>query len=749
MKIAFSLSNFMLKNNVVLNIILAAIVLQLILGVQFYYTQQLLADELEIRAESEITMKAIVIKSALNLSENSLRGHLWDMERNIATPDSLYGVMERVLRSHPNLVGCWIAFVPDYYPDKGRLFEPYAYWDNGNIGKKVIGTDGHDYSESIYFQHVISTNSSVWVNPYLDSNTGINMVSYAVPICDKKDVVGVFGLDVSTKLLGDTLNYRHIYESSYDLLLTNDGQLIAGPNSDRVKQSDIENIVRIINDKTIDKQPSKSGRSLISTFYDPDDHEKGYVYYTSFKGKPDWQIAVVCYDDEVFGSLREMHRTILLTSLAGFILLGFIVSYFIKNNRKLADTKKAKERIDSELHIANNIQMQMLPEQSQSAEREDIDIYGSLLPAREVGGDLFDHFIRDEKLFFCIGDVSGKGVPSAMLMAGTHGWFRAISTYQRNPAYIMQGINKMLCERNETSMFVTLFIGILDLPTGRLCYCNAGHDAPIILRGERSEVRGERSELRGETLTTALPVKPNLPVGVFDDFIYEMQETRLENGSTLFLYTDGLTEAMNKDRKQFGINRVMNILNAKSHADHDTLSPRQLLEMMTHEVQLFANGTEQSDDLTMLALRYTPKQFESKLTETLVIKNDVHEVTRFSQFMKSITERLDIEKSLARQLRLAVEEAVVNSIGYAYPIGTVGDITIKMMSDGETLRCHIIDSGVPFDPTAKEKADTSLSAEERQIGGLGILLVRELMDTINYERINGQNVLTLIKKLKK
>ena len=727
-----------LKNKVVLNIILAAIVLILISGAQFYYFQKILADELDIRAESELTMKAIVIKSALNLSENSLRGHLWDMERNIASPDSLDGVMERVLRSHPNLVGCWIAFVPNYYPDKGRLFEPYAYWDHGNIGTKVIGTDGHDYTESVYFQRVVSTKTSVWVNPYVDSYTGTNMVSYAVPIHDhkKKQTVAVFGLDVSTKWLGDTLNHRHIYESSYDLLLTKDGQLVAGPKSEKVKQSDMNHIVSIINDSSVTKRVSKTGRSMVATFHDQDDHEKGYVYYSSFKGKPEWQIAVVCYDDEIFGPLRHVHMTILLTSLAGLIVLGFIVSYFIKNNQKLAATKKAKERIDSELRIASNIQMQMLPEQTLSAKRDDIDIYGSLLPAREVGGDLYDYFIRDEKLFFCIGDVSGKGVPAAMHMAGTHAWFRAVSSHQSNPAHIMQTINEMLCERNESSMFITLFIGVLDLPTGRLCYCNAGHDAPVILRGERSEVRGETS-------ANALPVKANLPVGIFDNVQYEKQEAELKSGATIFLYTDGLTEAMNKEHKQFGIKRVMSLLD-----NAGDLKPRQLLGMMNMEVYSFADGMEQSDDLTMLAIRYTPKQFESTFAEELTMKNDVHEVTRFSSFMKSVIERLDIEKSLGRQLRLAVEEAVVNVINYAYPDDTEGDVTVKMMSDGETLQCQIIDSGIPFDPTTKEKVDITLSAAERQVGGLGILLVRELMDSINYERKDEQNVLTLTKKIK-
>ena len=181
-------------------------------------------------------------------------------------------------------------------------------------------------------------------------------------------------------------------------------------------------------------------------------------------------------------------------------------------------------------------------------------------------------------------------------------------------------------------------------------------------------------------------------------------------------------------------------------AANSGLHPEQLLESVRMSVHEFVGDAEQSDDLTMLAIRYTPKRFETKLMETLVIKNDVHEVSKFSEFMKKVMERLNVEKSLSRQLRLAVEEAVVNVIDYAYPIGQEGEIEVRMMSDGKTLKTIITDSGVAFDPTAKEKADTTLSAEDRQIGGLGILLVREIMDSVNYERINKQNILTLTKK---
>ena len=385
-----------------------------------------------------------------------------------------------------------------------------------------------------------------------------------------------------------------------------------------------------------------------------------------------------------------------------------------------------KERIDGELRVASEIQQSMLPQGELCV--DGLELKGMLKPARQVGGDLYDYYIRDEKLFFCIGDVSGKGAAAAMLMGVIHSLFRSASAHENNPAHVMQTINETSCQNNESNMFVTLFIGVLDLPTGLLRYCDAGHDAPFVLHG---------------TTSTLLPVKPHLPVGVFEDMKYDVQTATILPDSTIFLYTDGLTEAKNTARKQFGIERVKDLMEGFVNE-----SPQEMLEKIVAAVERFVKNAEQSDDLTMLAVRYVPVAFESTLSRELTIKNDVHEVAEFSRFIKSVNEELGLETSLARQIRLAVEEAVVNVIDYAYPEGVEGDITVQVLSDGRVMHVKIIDSGVPFDPTEIQKADTTLSAEDRRIGGLGILLVREQMDSINYERTDGKNVLTLMKKLK-
>lgn len=717
------LQGFM-KTHISLTVIIVAVLLvELLSAAQYYYTHNLMEDELEKLARMELTTKAIIVKGIIETSEQTMKSHIMEIKRNLANPDSMSGIMAWTLKFSPQMKGCGIAFDPRYYKDKDALFEPYALRTDSGIQHLQVAGERFDYTKHGFYKYIQEKKANSWVGPYDDVFLQTRLISYAVPIYDfAKDTVAVFGVDIDVHSLSDTLNYGHIYPSSFELLLTEDGELIAGPNEPRL-QKVVDGVIRAINDSTVSKSWSKKGSARTFELYDEDAGDELSVFFARIKEKPHWQVAVVCYDDEVYGALSNLRIRLFLFSLLAFGILLYIVGRFARNEEMLRQKTLEEERIESELRVASKIQQNMLPQEEVRDDR--IEVRGSLVPAKEVGGDLYDYFIRDEKLFFCIGDVSGKGAASAMMMAVAQTKFRDFSAHENNPARIMQNINTGCCKNNKTNMFVTMFIGVLDLPTGRLRYCDAGHDAPFIICNPQSSIFN-------------LQCNPNLPVGVFDDFAYAMQETQIAPESTLFLYTDGLTEAKNAKHEQFGLERVKEVL-------ADCL-PNDLIVMVTDAVHEFVKEAKQSDDLTMLAIRYTPKQFESILSETLVIKNDVREVSRFSDFMKAVTEKLNIEKSLARQLRLAVEEAVVNVIDYAYPAGQEGEIEVRMMSDGMSLKTLIIDSGVAFDPTTKEKADTSLSAEDRQIGGLGLLLVRELMDSVNYERINKQNILTLTKK---
>ena len=253
---------------------------------------------------------------------------------------------------------------------------------------------------------------------------------------------------------------------------------------------------------------------------------------------------------------------------------------------QLQTTAAQKASIENELKIAHDIQMAMLPKTFPPfPERQDINISARLTPAKAVGGDLFDFYIRDEKLFFCIGDVSGKGVPASLVMAVTRTLFRNVSAHTSEPQLIVKALNDVVAEDNETSMFVTLFVGVLDLTTRELCYCNAGHDAPLLVGSD----------------VGLLPCDANLPVGVMPGWEFTLQTVATAPGTIIFLFTDGLNEAENATHAQFGDDRVLGV--AQSLAAEGNCLPDELIDRMSAAVHDFVGDAEQSDDLTMLAVQ--------------------------------------------------------------------------------------------------------------------------------------------------
>ena len=569
-------------------IIVSAVLLEMISGVQYYYSHNLLEEELEKQAETELTMKAMISNSSRYTVESALLGHIREIRRDMASPDSMFSATRWLVRCSSQLVGGGLAFIPYYYPQKGRLFEPYCYWKGDSIETLEITSDGHDYTQSSIYQRVMETDSAYWSPLYHDSlATHKDLISYCLPVHDVNEkTVAVLYMDIDTKWLGDTLNSRRMFPSSFNLLLNAEGELVAGPRESQVSKATLDYVINLINDSTVEKRESENWNCWVMEFRNPDTGEKGQLFLSNTIGNKKWVLAVACYDKEVFGDLQKLRVTILLLMIAAFGVLLLIINRFARNERRLQKTEMEKKRIDSELLVANKIQQSMLPHDEVIGEW--LEVRGFLKPAREVGGDLYDYFIRDEKLFFCIGDVSGKGVASAMMMAVVHTKFRDFSAHENNPARIMQNINVGCCQNNKTNMFVTLFIGVLDLPTGRLHYCDAGHDAPIM------KVDGG---------WRMVDVNPHLPVGVFDDFTYSVQETQIEPNSTIFLYTDGLTEAKNSQRKQFGLERVKEVLR---HSNNQ--QPKEILEEVTVAVHSFVKDAEQSDDLTMLAIRYTKNE---------------------------------------------------------------------------------------------------------------------------------------------
>ena len=472
------------RTMITLIIVFAALLLELISAAQYYYTKQLLENELEKKASIEMTMKAILVKSMLNTTENVINSHKENIENLLTKPDSLMNYFASIVESNQYFTGAGMVFTPYYYPSKGRLFEPLSYRKGDSVIVKQAASENHDYTKMDFYKECTQSGKPRWSDPYIDSvgNNGV-ISSYTIPIYDRKNrLAALVGIDLSLEWLGDSLNNRHMYPSSYCILLTEEGELISQPPKSHPQYKDFDDAIRSINDTTTEARSVAKSKIKVKDFV-TEDGQDASVFFHHMKGKPHWLVAVVCYDKEVYGELDKIRLRTGLLMLLGFLLLGYIIYRFIKNNKRMAENEIEHERLSSELHVAKRIQSEMLPHDDIS--HSNIDIAATLLAAREVGGDIYDYFLRDDKLFFCIGDASGKGVPSALIMSVTHSMFRSFGSRESNPARIMQSINQAVCHGNDSSMFVTFFIGVLDLPTGRLHYCNAGHDTPVIIAGER------------------------------------------------------------------------------------------------------------------------------------------------------------------------------------------------------------------------------------------------------------------------
>ena len=471
----------------------------------------------------------------------------------------------------------------------------------------------------------------------------------------------------------------------------------------------------------------------------PPDTIEGDEYHTFRQevGTQGWQMAVLIPDADLYGRLRRVGMVVTVLMLLGLALLIFIIYRSAKNILNLINIEESKQRIENELLIARNIQMSMLPKTFPPyPNREDLNMYGIIVPAKEVGGDLYDFYIRDNRLLFCIGDVSGKGVPASLVMAVTRSLFRTVSAHEDDAARIVVSMNEAMAEMNEQNMFVTLFLGVLDLQSGQLDYCNAGHNAPMTV-----------NKTSQATNNQLLPTLPNIPLGILAGYKFESQQTVLTPNAGLFLYTDGLTEAENRQHQLFGEERMIQT----AAQWNQQLTSQQRVETMQRDVQTFVAGAEQSDDLTMLSLIWMPKEKEQQETKrdtpsaySLTMRNDIRTIPTLADWVDT----LPVPKELNMTINLALEEAVSNVMLYAYPEGTAGAVELTATLQNENVITFTIeDSGKAFDPTLQAEPDLTLPAEERPIGGLGIHLVRQIMDEIRYERKDNKNILTLIKQI--
>ena len=717
----------------VLLIITAAVLLELIVVIQSGYFRNEITKNLRFRAERELRAKDLAIQNILQQVETAVKNHVWDAERLLDYPDSSYAVTRRLVEQNSNITGSSLSFIPNYYSSKGYWFESYAVRrENGAIETMQLGETEHDYTGMEFFELPVEMDCARWSNPYLDSD-GARMLltTYSEPVHDSSGrVVAVLDADVSLDWLDNILSMQYVSLSSYHILISRTGQLMSYPEKGKVMRSTLEEVVSEMKDTLLlalnrRMLAGESGMEIVNDARG----DKYYAFYSPVGEDTGWSLAIVCSENEVLSEYEKMRTRLLWLRIVGIVILGFIVFRFVRNVGRLQKVTVERERIGSELSVARNIQMGMLPKGGISKSgSEMLEIEGLLVPAQEVGGDLYDYYVKDNRLYFCIGDVSGKGVPASLLMTVTRSLFRTVSPYAAGAAKTVESMNLSMADMNDSNMFVTLFVGVLDLISGKLDYCNAGHGAPILIEKE----------------IFRLDVVPNLPVGVYSDFKYQGQEALLPADGTLFIYTDGLTEAKNSEYAEFGEERMIQALEKIKGKD---LPPVKLLEYMVGEVNKFVKTAEQSDDLTMLA--FCRKRTEgSGNSEKIVLKNNLEEIPRLNEFVMCFAKKAGFDDADVWDLKLALEETTVNVIDYAYPSGSENEIVVEACFDETEIRFEVIDSGTAFDPTSVADADVCLNVDEREIGGLGIFLVRRIMDEVSYARSDDRNHLTLIKRKK-
>ena len=387
-----------------------------------------------------------------------------------------------------------------------------------------------------------------------------------------------------------------------------------------------------------------------------------------------------------------------------------------------------KERISAELNVASQIQADMLPRIFPAfPDRPEFDIYASMTPAKEVGGDFYDFFlIDDDHIGLVMADVSGKGVPAALFMVIAKTLIKNHAQQGESPSEILKHVNEQLCEGNEAELFVTVWLATVEISTGKGLAANAGHEHPVIRRanGEFELVQYRHSPA----------------VATMEGIRFREHEFKLEPGDRLFVYTDGVPEATNAQHELFGTDRMLQVLNQNADA-----APKELLLAVRNGIDDFVGEAPQFDDITMMDFVYFGEP--NKSDAVLRLEARTNNLDKVIAFINENLDKNNCPQKIKMQIDVAVEELFVNISHYAYN-PEVGFATINFGWENDKKYAVITfkDSGVPFNPLEKPDPDLTLSAEERQIGGLGIYMVKKSMSDVRYEYKDGQNILT-IKKL--
>lgn len=602
-----------------------------------YFSHKLIADEATNSLQHRLDATSVRIEKILESVETSIKSNVWMIREHLDDKDYLYHITNGIVEDNPDINGCAVAF-SEFYFGKEYFFSPFSYKSDadGKIVNVQLGNEEYDYFNKEWYSIPARTGQPAWSEPYIDvGGSGNRISSFGYPIKDESgNLIAVVTADVPLEWINKIADSVKPYPNSMVMVISKKGAYLDLDESGELyRETFVEDAKRSKDSRLSELAESMvAGKSGTVRFKNRNGKLSFAVYGPLSNG---WSITIGCSYKTVLQRVSKMYSIIIILGLLGLCLLSLANYLIIKHLTKplsefsdsamsiakgdfntplpeigakdeighlrdsfdymqhslldymenLKTTTATNERLESELNIASKIQEAMLPKNF--PRMEGIDLYATMRPAKEVGGDLYDFLVKDNFAYFAIGDVSGKGIPAALFMAITRMALHFITDTKLDLSARMARVNNILSADNATNMFATLLTCALNLETGEFYYCNAGHNRAVILHPDG----------KAEFLDQI----PNLAVGVWPGFEYTMQQTVLEKGSKILLYTDGVTEAEREDKSQYGDDRLLEW--AQNSQKGGELAAEQACNALLEDIQRFTEGNSQNDDITIMTIK--------------------------------------------------------------------------------------------------------------------------------------------------
>lgn len=590
------------------------------------FSGRVVAESVRKNAQSSLDIYIGDIESMITEVETINNFVSWQINDHIKEPDYIPVVIGKVMDYGEMVAGVTIAFREGFYRQKGGYYAVRAV--RTADGVSAVKTIRDDYTSNEWYKGAVSHNAGIWGEPYTSEDAG-KVTTYSVPFSDAGGkVYAVLAIDMSLQGVTDILSREHFYEGAYSVILSPGGAVLSHPDSElllcNIEELSERREDRKFEELAVSMMAGKTGIGEVRS-------EKAAAIYGPVNNG--WSAALICPASVIFGTTLKFQLMLLLIAIADIIFLYFVTkaiigrtllpitetTYLARNIAKgnfkteipqtggnnelfhlnealrnmlksindyivqLRTSTAANERFESELAIASNIQQQMLC--TDFINDSDIDIFATLKPAKEVGGDMYDFLRVGRSIFFTVGDVSGKGVPAALYMAISRSLFHFVSEMSLSASDMVSCINSSFCSGNDSNMFITMFVGCLNLDTRELVFCNAGHN-PVIIVGPDGKAQYVKA-------------KSNVAAGVFDKFPYEKESITVEKGSRLVIYTDGVTEAEDASKNQYGEDRLLEFASSQNPGTGSEEFVNKLLDSL----KSFTLDNEQNDDITIMSVK--------------------------------------------------------------------------------------------------------------------------------------------------